>query len=429
MKIGVIGGSGLDDPEFFTEITQENVMTPYGAPSSEIKTGKIAGIDVCILARHGTKHTITPTQVNYRANIFALKKLGCTHIISTTAVGSLREQIKPGDFVILDQLIDFTKHRNSTFFENFEKGIEHASLADPFSEQLRKRLIQICKELNFDFHEKGTMITIEGPRFSTRAESHMFRTWGADVINMSIAPEAILSKEAGLEYSAIAMSTDYDCWRQGEEDVTADIVFSRMRKNAEKVKNLIIKTIESFSTQESMKKDLEEIKSKIRTIPNFPKPGVMFRDITTLLKDKEGLNKIVEIFYQRYKNKKIDVVAGIESRGFILGSILASKLNAGFIPIRKPGKLPAETISQEYSLEYGTDKIEIHKDAIEPGQKVLVIDDLVATGGTAEAALKLVENLGGDIVEFAFIVDLPDLKGTQKIEKYPFFSLIGFEGE
>lgn len=179
MKIGVIGGSGLDDPKFFEEKSEEEVITPYGAPSSPIKTGKISNVDVCLLARHGRKHTITPTHVNNRANIFALKKLGCSHILATTAVGSLREDIRPGDLVILNQLIDFTRHRDITFYENFEKGAEHISLADPFSEELRGKLIETALELQLAFHNTGTAITIEGPRFSTRAESDLFRRWGA----------------------------------------------------------------------------------------------------------------------------------------------------------------------------------------------------------------------------------------------------------
>ena len=154
----------------------------------------------------------------------------------------------------------------------------------------------------------------------------------------------------------------------------------------------------------------------------------MFRDITTLLKDAEGLKKVAEIFEERYRNKKIDVVAGIESRGFIVGSILAEKLNVGFVPLRKPGKLPAETISQSYVKEYGPDTIEIHKDAIKPGQKVLLTDDLIATGDTALAACGLIEKLGGEVVECAFIVDLPELKGKEKLNK-PVFAILEFEGE
>ncbi|MEM4336650.1 MAG: adenine phosphoribosyltransferase [Candidatus Woesearchaeota archaeon] len=173
------------------------------------------------------------------------------------------------------------------------------------------------------------------------------------------------------------------------------------------------------------------IKSRIRTIPNWPKNGVMFRDITTLLKDPVGFKIVIESFIERYKNKKVDVVAGIDSRGFIIGGALAYLLEKGFVPIRKKGKLPAETVAETYKLEYGIDTIEIHKDAIEKGQNVLIVDDLIATGGTALAACRLVEKLGGKVVECAFIVNLPDLKGGDKLKNagYDYYALCEFEGE
>jgi len=173
---------------------------------------------------------------------------------------------------------------------------------------------------------------------------------------------------------------------------------------------------------------MEHIKSKIRTIPHFPKHGVMFRDITTLLKDSQGLKDVVTEFVKRYKDEKIELVAGIESRGFILGSILAHELGVGFILLRKPGKLPAETEKIGYETEYSKDSIEIHKDAIKPGNKVLLTDDLCATGGTSLAACQLLEKVGGKIHEVAFIVDLPDLGGKKKLldKGYKVFNLVEF---
>ncbi len=173
------------------------------------------------------------------------------------------------------------------------------------------------------------------------------------------------------------------------------------------------------------------IKSRIRTISDWPKKGVIFRDITTLLKDPVGLKLCLDDFIARYKDKKIDIVVGIDSRGFILGGALAYELGKGFVPVRKKGKLPAEVESEEYELEYGTDTIEIHKDAITTGQKVLIVDDLIATGGTAQAAAKLVKKLGGEIVEMAFIVDLPDLGGSQRLKNagLQVYSQTSFEGE
>ncbi|MFW9970789.1 MAG: S-methyl-5'-thioadenosine phosphorylase [Candidatus Odinarchaeota archaeon] len=244
VKIGIIGGSGLDNPNILKHAIDINVDTSYGKPSSNLKIGKINEVDVVLIARHGREHTIPPTQVNYRANIQALKDQGCSHILATTACGSLREKIGRGDLVILDQFIDFTRHRKISFFEEFAPGdMKHTPMADPFSEELRKLLIDTAKELNLKYHETGTVVTIEGPRFSTRAESNMFRIWGADVINMSIAPEAILANEASIPYAAVAMSTDYDCWKEDEAPVTWEEILEIFGKNVNNVISLLINTI------------------------------------------------------------------------------------------------------------------------------------------------------------------------------------------
>lgn len=176
---------------------------------------------------------------------------------------------------------------------------------------------------------------------------------------------------------------------------------------------------------------MDSIKSKIRTIPHFPKQGIMFRDITTLLKDAQGFRKVIDEFVQRYTGADIDVVVGLEARGFILGGAIAHQLGKGFVPIRKAGKLPGETVCHEYALEYGTDKIEMHVDSIRSGDKVLICDDLLATGGTALAAATLIEKLGGTIVEMAFIVDLPEVGGQKRLKDkgYKMFTLVEFEGE
>lgn len=173
------------------------------------------------------------------------------------------------------------------------------------------------------------------------------------------------------------------------------------------------------------------IKSYIRTVPHYPKPGIMFRDITTLLKDSLGLRMMVDAFHERYKNTPIDKVAGIDARGFIVGSPLAYLLGVGFVPIRKKGKLPAETVGRDYDLEYGTDRIEIHADAINPGERILLVDDLLATGGTAEAASSLIEEMGGEIVECAFVIDLPDIGGHKRLDAlgHTVYALTEFEGD
>ena len=165
------------------------------------------------------------------------------------------------------------------------------------------------------------------------------------------------------------------------------------------------------------------IKDKLRTVPNFPVEGILFWDITTLLKDKEAFKHVCDELYNRYKDRNIDVVVGIESRGFIFGAVIANKLGVGFVPVRKPGKLPAKTIKEEYDLEYGKDAVEMHEDAIKKGDNVLVIDDLIATGGTVSASCKLVEKLGGKIEEIAFIIELPELKGRDKLKGYKIFTM------
>jgi 5'-methylthioadenosine phosphorylase len=425
LKVGIIGGSGLENPELLEDYKELDVTTPFGKPSSKLITGKISGIDVVIISRHGTKHEIPPSQVNNRANIFALKYEGCKYILATTAVGSLKEEIKRGDFVVLDQFIDFTRHRDVTFYEKFEFGPLHTPMANPFSEELRKKLINSCTELKFPHHERGTVVTIEGPRFSTKAESNMFRQWGADVINMSIAPEAILSNEAEVPYAAIAMTTDYDCWREEEKSVTWDMVKQVMNSNVGNVKKVLLKVIESFSREQ----EISILKGKIRSVPNFPTNGIMFRDITTLFKDREGLKKLIDMLYERYKDMEIDAIAGIESRGFALAGMLAGRLGTGLVLIRKPGKLPAETISEVYNLEYGVDSVEIHKDSISPGQKILLIDDLIATSGTMMASCNLIEQLQGKIIECMTVIELEDLGGRNKLAEkgYSLFSLIKFK--
>lgn len=175
--------------------------------------------------------------------------------------------------------------------------------------------------------------------------------------------------------------------------------------------------------------DDEGLKNSIRTIPDFPKKGIMYRDITTVLQDKDAFKYAMDKFYERYKDMDIDIVVGIESRGFIFGATLAYLLGCSFVPARKEGKLPHKTLKQEFALEYGTAVIEIHEDGISQGQKVLIVDDLIATAGTALAAIKLVEMLGGEVVECAFLVELIDLKGREKLKGYKAFSLIEFEGE
>ncbi len=446
VRIGIIGGSGLDNPDLLKEVHEVEINTPFGKPSSPLKLGRLNEIEIVLLARHGREHTIPPTQVNFQANIEALKMAGCTHILATTACGSLKEEIERGDLIILDQFIDFTRHRKVTFHEEFlpHKAV-HTPMAEPFNKELREALIKSCEQLNIKFHEKGTVITIEGPRFSSRAESKMFQLWGADVINMSIAPEVILANEAGIPYAAIAMSTDYDCWKTDEEPVSWEAILNIFSKNVEKVTKVLAHSVSKLGENKDDKgiesktdkienisdtiNSVQELKEIIRTVPNWPKPGIMFRDVTTLIKNPQAFAYVIEQFKQKFSNQNITKIAGIEARGFIFGAALAHQMNLPFVPIRKKGKLPAETVAQEYALEYGTDKIEIHKDAIENKDRVLIVDDLLATGGTSLAACQLVEKLCGEVAGLVFVVNLPELKGAERLTKYNVFSLVDFEGE
>jgi len=247
IRVGIIGGSGLDDPDILKNPKEIDADTPYGKPSSPLKSGRIGDTQVLILARHGRRHQYSPTQVNNRANIQALKQEGVTHILATTACGSLRQEIDRGHFVILDQFIDFTRFRKNTFADSFETGAVHTAMAHPFDRELRLNLYESARALDLSVHKSGCVVTIEGPRFSTVAESKMFRLWGADVINMSTAPEAMLANETGIPYAAVAMSTDYDCWKEDEAPVTWDEILAVFNKNAGNVKDLLVRTIEHLT--------------------------------------------------------------------------------------------------------------------------------------------------------------------------------------
>ena len=242
-KIGIIGGSGLEDPQILSNVHEEEVSTPYGKPTSVLKHGIINEKEVILISRHGKHHHYSPTEVNYRANLYALKEAGVTHILATTACGSLRKEIGRGHFVVLDQFIDFTKHRINTYADKFESGIMHAPMAAPFDEILRGLFFTAATQLNLPVHAQGTVVTIEGPRFSTKAESKMFQLWGADVINMSVATEAALANELKIPYAAIAMSTDYDCWKDDESPVSWDEILKIFNQNADNVKKILIEVI------------------------------------------------------------------------------------------------------------------------------------------------------------------------------------------
>ncbi|XP_020607452.1 S-methyl-5'-thioadenosine phosphorylase-like [Orbicella faveolata] len=253
VKIGIIGGSGMNDPDIFKERKEKRVSTPYGEPSDSLFLGKIAGVECVLMPRHGRKHTIMPTDINYRANIYALKEEGCTHVVVTTACGSLKEEYKPGDLVFPDQFIDRTTKRVSTFYDGKEGspvGICHIPMHDPYCPHTRKILIEAAKELNLSHHSSGTNVVVEGPRFSSKAESKMFKLWGGDIINMTAVPEVVLANEAGLCYAAIAMVTDYDCWRDDHEPVSVESVMAIFKSNVANVKTLLLAAIPRIASKE-----------------------------------------------------------------------------------------------------------------------------------------------------------------------------------
>jgi 5'-methylthioadenosine phosphorylase len=245
LEIGIIGGTGLYKLSMLKEEKRVKVYTPFGEPSDLISISYYDQRKVAFLPRHGKNHTIPPHNVDYRANIWALKEIGVKRIIAASAVGSLREDYKPGEFVIPHQFIDRTKKRVDTFYQGGR--VCHISVADPFCDELREALAGAGKTLGVTVHIEGTYICIEGPRFSTRSESRLFRTWGADIIGMTLYPECVLAREAELCYACVAMITDYDVW--AEKPVSTEEITKTMKKNTENFKKLVFDAIKITPTQ------------------------------------------------------------------------------------------------------------------------------------------------------------------------------------
>ncbi len=239
-SIGIIGGSGLYQIEGLTDVEQVEVSTPFGEPSDVITVGTLHGARVAFLPRHGKGHRISPAEVPTRANIYALKSLGVEQIISVSAVGSLKEDIHPLDLVIPDQIIDRTTSRVNTFFG--QGLVAHVGLAEPFCPELSRLLCETSRQAGASVHQGGTCVVIEGPSFSTRAESFLYRSWGASVVGMTTTPEARLAREAEICYATLAFVTDYDCWHHSEESVTVEMVVANLQQSAELAKN-IVKTV------------------------------------------------------------------------------------------------------------------------------------------------------------------------------------------
>ena len=269
-KLGIIGGSGLYKMEGFEKTKWKKIKTSWGDPSDEILLAKLDKEEICFIPRHGRGHKINPTNINYRANIDAMKQLGVTDIISVSAVGSLKENLNPGTFVIVDQFIDRTFGRASTFFD--EEIVAHVSMAKPVCESLGKCCAAALKKKNIPYQARGTYITMEGPQFSTLAESNLYRSWGADVIGMTNMPEAKLAREAEIRYCTVAMVTDFDCWHPDHDEVDVSMVIQTLTKNASNAQNMIkevIKTFKNFSIENDPANDCLDnaiiTDSKLRT--------------------------------------------------------------------------------------------------------------------------------------------------------------------
>ena len=259
-KLGIIGGSGLYKMDGFEKSKWKKIKTPWGKPSDEILTAEIKGEQICFIPRHAKGHKINPTNINFRANIDAMKQLGVTDIISVSAVGSLNEKLEPGKFVIVDQFIDRTFSRIKTFFD--EEIVAHVSMAKPTSPSLAKCCEAALRKLNISHQVGGTYLVMEGPQFSTLAESNLYRSWNADVIGMTNMPEAKLAREAEIRYCTIAMVTDYDCWRSDHEEVDVSMVIKTLLQNAANAQNMIkeiIKTFKDYSVEKDPTNDCLDV--------------------------------------------------------------------------------------------------------------------------------------------------------------------------
>ena len=267
-KLGIIGGSGLYKMEGFGKTKWKKIKTPWGNPSDEILIAKIENQEICFIPRHARGHKINPTNINFRANIDAMKQLGVTDIVSVSAVGSLKENLEPGKFIIVDQFIDRTFSRTSTFFD--EEIVAHVSMAKPTSPGLSDCCEAALKKLDIKKQKGGTYVVMEGPQFSTLAESNLYRSWGSDVIGMTNMPEAKLAREAEIRYCTVAMVTDYDCWHPDHEEVDVSMVIQTLQKNASNAQNMIkevIKTFKDFSVDKDPANDCLDV--AIITDPKF----------------------------------------------------------------------------------------------------------------------------------------------------------------
>lgn len=272
--IGIIGGSGLYEIEGLRNVTRVTVRTPFGTPSDAIVLGELDGVRIAFLSRHGLGHRISPAEINFRANIYALKSLGVRRVISVSAVGSMKESIKPGDVVLPDQFIDLTKRRVSTFFEG--GVVAHVGFAEPVCQSLSASLFEGAQAIGASVHRGGVYVCIEGPQFSTKAESRLYRQWGISVIGMTNMPEAKLAREAELCYATVALATDYDCWHETEEPVTVEAILATLRKNVALAKQLLRVSVKSAAAGETCACQ-RALQNAVVTAPDLIPPAVRRR--------------------------------------------------------------------------------------------------------------------------------------------------------
>lgn len=391
------------------------------------KKVSVAGFDFFIGELHGKEVIVMKSgagKVNASAGAqILIDKFSPSALIFTGVAGGLNPSLNIHDILIGK---DSLQHDMDAQALGFEPGCILFSDMREFSSN--KTLLDIAKESAKPLGAstvEGRILS--GDQFiSDKKKALLLREkFGGDCVDMETAAVAQVCLLNKVPFIAIRSISD-------KADGTASADFGQfLKKASENSFALVSAMLGSISKKYPKKGENSDIKSHIRTIPNWPKTGIMFRDITTLLKSPQGFRKTLDSLENRYKGMQIDVIVGIESRGFILGAALADRLGTGFVPIRKKNKLPAKKISQEYALEYGTDCIEIHEDAISEGARVLLIDDLVATGGTALAACNLLKKIKGNVVECAFVIDLPDLGGRKKIEDagYKTHALLEFAGE
>ncbi|HBL13203.1 MAG TPA: S-methyl-5'-thioadenosine phosphorylase [Cyanobacteria bacterium UBA11162] len=283
-KIGIIGGSGLYKMDALKDVEEVQIDTPFGAPSDALIVGKLEGISVAFLARHGRNHTLLPSELPFRANIYAMKQLGVEYLISASAVGSLKEDVKPLDMVVPDQFIDRTKNRISTFFG--DGIVAHMAFADPVCKQLAEILADAVASLELAdvvLHRGGTYVCMEGPAFSTKAESHLYRSWGATVIGMTNLPEAKLAREAEIAYATLALATDYDCWHPDHDSVTVEMVIGNLLRNSTNAQKVIQETVRRLSENPPVSEAHSALKYAILT-PLDKVPATTKEKLELLLK-------------------------------------------------------------------------------------------------------------------------------------------------